>query len=128
MRFSLFMFLILLLFPTPSEAGRVRLREMAVTTRIVKGKPIDSVHRISRRSVKVLHCYSRGSAEAGIDRLSHVWRLNGRVVEAVDLPLTGSHFAVSSSRKVSPSDVGEWRVDLVTPDGAIVRSVTFRMN
>lgn len=128
MRLSLLMFLVLLTIPTLSEAARVRVREMAVTTRIVKGKPIDSVHRISRRSVRVLYCYSRGIAEEGTDRLKHVWRLNGRVVETVEFPLAGSHFAISSSRKVSPSDVGEWRVDLMTADGTIVRSVTFRMN
>lgn len=120
--------LLLLLAPIPSDGGRVLVKEMAVTTRIVRGKPVDSVHRISHRSVRKLYCYSRGVKEPSMEHLKHLWSRNGTLVETVELPAPGSSFAVSSSRSVSPADVGEWRVDLATPDGRVIRSVSFRMN
>lgn len=119
-----------LVLSTVSHAAPVRLKEMAVTTRIVRGKPVDSVHRISHRSVRSLTCYTRGVAGRGVEKVMHVWKRNGRVVDTFDLQVvpSGGGFAVTSTRKVSAADVGEWRVELSLPDGTVVRAVTFRMN
>lgn len=124
----LFIFLMLVGVVSPSEGGVIRIQEMAVTTKIVRGKPIDSVHRISHRSIRTLFCYTRGVKDPSVDRLKHRWSRNGTVVETMDLPAPGRSFAISSSRRVTPADVGDWRVDLLDPDGRVIRSVSFRMN
>jgi len=52
---AFFIVLLLLLPATSAFAQTLKVVEAAVTTKVSKGKPVDSVHRISHRSVKALY-------------------------------------------------------------------------
>lgn len=113
-----------------AEEPTLKVVEMAVTTKVVKGKPIDSVHRISSRAVKALYCFTRvvGAAPAGGDTIKHVWyRDNARVAE-YDLPLKGERWRTYSKKPVAPGDTGDWRVEVLDSTGRLLKTVKFRMN
>ena len=114
---------------TDSEAGALKITEMAVTTKIVKGNPIDAVRRISSSSVKVLYCFTRVTAPAGTDTtIKHIWYLNGEVVGEFDKPVKGSHWRTYSKKPVQKGISGEWRCEARDTGGNLLKSVTFRMN
>jgi hypothetical protein len=52
---------LLLFFPcqVPAQEGSLTVTEIAITTRIVRGKPVDSVRRISSSAVHELYCYTK---------------------------------------------------------------------
>lgn len=112
-----------------AEEATLKVVEMAVTTKVVKGKPIDSVHRISSQAVKALYCFTRVvAAPAGGDTIKHVWyRDNARVAE-YDLPLKGERWRTYSKRPVAPGDAGDWRVEVLDSTGHLLKTVKFRMN
>ena len=85
---SVLLTLLVVALAAPLWAGSLSIAELAVTTKVSKGKPIDAVHRISHRTVKALYCFTRTvSDEAGETTIKHVWMRNGQVVKETDLPV-----------------------------------------
>lgn len=112
-----------------SHAGDLKITEMAVTTKIVKGNPIDSVRRISSASVKALYCFTRFSAPEDTDTsIKQLWYLNDEVVAEYELPVKGAHWRTYSRKAVEKGNSGEWRCDAVDREGKVLKSVSFRMN
>ncbi|MCE1225662.1 MAG: DUF2914 domain-containing protein [Geobacteraceae bacterium] len=112
----------------PLWAGSLSITELAVTTKVSKGKPIDAVHRISHRTVKALYCFTRTvSDDAGEATIKHVWTRNGQVVKEADLPVKGKRWRAYSTLPVDVSSVGNWRVDVKDGAGAVIKSVEFRV-
>jgi hypothetical protein len=112
-----------------SVAGDLKITEMAVTTKIVKGNPIDSVRRISSSSVKALYCFTRVSAPKGTDTtIKHVWYLNDEVMGEDEMPVQGSHWRTHSRIGVTKGVSGEWRCEAQDSDGNVLKTISFRMN
>lgn len=112
----------------PLWAGPLSITELAVTTKVSKGKPIDAVHRISHRTVKALYCFTRTVADGtGETTIKHVWMRNGQVVKETDLPIKGKRWRAYSTLPVDASSVGNWRVDIKDGAGTVIKSVEFRV-
>ena len=112
-----------------SEAGALKITEMAVTTKVVKGRPIDSVRRISSASVKTLYCFTRFSGPPDTDTtVNHVWYLNDEVVNEDEMPVKGANWRAYSSMAVKKGVSGEWRCEVQDDEGKVLKSVSFRMN
>ena len=113
----------------PAQASDLKVTEMAVTTKVVKGNPIDSVRRISSSSVKALYCFTRIAAPADTDTtIKHVWYLNDEVVAEDTMPVKGAHWRTYSRKGVEKGVSGEWRCEALDSDGNLLKSVSFRMN
>lgn len=112
-----------------ADAASLRITEMAVTTKIAKGNPIDSVHRISSASVKELFCFTRlVSDDEGETAVKHVWYRNNEKVGESVLPVKGKKWRTYSRRVVEKGMAGDWRVEAMDSEGRLLRSVKFRMN
>mgnify|MGYP001281129711 CR=1 FL=1 len=112
-----------------ADAATVKITEMTITTKMVKGKPIDSVHRISSASVKELYCFTRlTSDEEGETTVKHVWYRDNEKVGESELPVKGKKWRTFSSKAVEKGMAGDWRVEALDSEGKLLRSVTFRMN
>ena len=107
----------------------LKITEMAVTTKIVKGNPIDSVHRISSASVNALYCFTRLESASGEETtIRHIWYRDGVSVGEYDLPVKGKNWRTFSKKSIKRGWVGDWRVDALDSSGHILKSVKFRMN
>lgn len=110
-------------------AGDIQVTEMAVTTKIVKGNPIDSVRRISSSSVKALFCFTRLSKDMEEEStVKHVWYKNDQIQAEYDLPVQGTRWRTYSRKLIGKSAIGDWRVEVQDTDGTVLKSVTFRIN
>lgn len=80
-----------------------------------------------------LVAYTPIYAPAGLSQgVSHVWRQNGEVVEAVELsPVRGGRregFRTYSRKTAFPADpVGRWTVDVMTSSGQLIGRLSFRV-
>ena len=119
----------LLAFAFSARAESLRITEMAVTTKIVRGNPIDAVRRISSSSVKELFCFTRLVADQeGETTIRHIWYKDGEKVGEYELPVRGRKWRTYSKKAVERGLTGEWRVDALDREGNILKSVRFRMN
>ena len=125
---SVLLTLLVVAMAVPLWAGSLSITELAVTTKVSKGKPIDAVHRISHRTVKALYCFTRTvSDDAGETTIKHVWMRNGQVVKETDLPVKGKRWRTYSSLPVNATTVGNWRVELRDATGTVMKTVEFRI-
>jgi hypothetical protein len=112
-----------------AEASDLKITEMAVTTKIVKGSPIDSVWRISSSSVKALYCFTRVLAPKGTDTtIKHIWYLDDKVMAEDVMPVKGSRWRTYSQITVKKGISGEWRCEAQDSEGELLKKVSFRMN
>lgn len=112
-----------------SEPSDLKITEMAVTTKVVKGSPIDAVRRISSSSVQTLYCFTRLQAPKGIDTtMKHIWYLNDQVVVEDELPVKGSRWRAYSHMPVKKGVSGAGRCEVRDADGTVLKSVSFRIN
>ncbi len=118
------------IFCSPATAGEgLKVTEMAVTTKIVRGNPIDAVRRISSTSVKVLYCFTRTVNSSDEETtIKHVWYHNGQQVKESELPVKGKKWRTYSRRDIDKGSVGNWRVDALDSEGNLLKSVEFRIN
>lgn len=115
--------------PAETAAPLLKITEMAVTTKIVRGNPIDAVHRISSASVKALYCFTRLTSESGEETtIRHVWYRDGEKVGEYELPVKGNKWRTYSKKAVEKGVSGDWRVDALDSGGKLLKSVKFRMN
>lgn len=120
---------LLLTTVVPSLAGSLKVAEAAVTTKVSKGKPIDSVHRISYRTVKALYFFTRTvQDEAGETRITHRWFRDGNLVKETELPVKARRWRAYSSLPVDAASVGQWRVELLDAGGTLIKSLEFKVH
>jgi hypothetical protein len=111
-----------------AETG-LKITEMAVTTKIVRGNPIDSVHRISSASVKALFCFTRLQSDSGQDTtIRHIWYRDEIKVGEYQLPVKGERWRTYSKKMIEKGWVGDWRVEALDSEGHLLKTVKFRMN
>ena len=109
--------------------GDIRITELAVTTKIVKGNPIDLVHRISSSSVKNLYCFTRFTAPEGTDTtIKHVWYNGQEKVGEFTLPVKGVKWRTYSMKTIQKGWSGDWRVEVLDSDGKLMKTIKFTMN
>jgi len=127
---SCFLMLVISLWCSPASATAFKITEMAVTTKIVRGNPIDSVHRISSSSVKHLFCFTRISSAEPLDTaIKHVWYKDGAKVAEYDLPVKGKRWRTYSKKTIEKgTSAGDWRIEALDDQGTVVKAVEFRMN
>jgi DUF2914 family protein len=107
----------------------LRITELAVTTKITKGNPIDSVRRISSASVKALYCFTRlTAAEDGETTIKHVWYRDDAKVGEYTLPVKGRKWRTYSKKAIEKGWAGDWRVEVFDGEGQLLKTVKFRMN
>ena len=129
-RFLLASILILAtVFPALAEGDGIRITEIVITSKIVRGKPIDSIKRLSSSTDKNLYCFTRTVAPAGTEtKVKHVW-YNGAVKAGeFELPVKGAKWRTYSKKLIQKGLAGDWRVDVLDSSGTLLKSVKFTMN
>lgn len=115
--------------PARAAEDGLKITEMAVTTKIVRGNPIDSVHRISSASVKALYCFTRLQSDLGHETsIRHVWYRDEVKVGEYELPVKGERWRTYSKKTIEKGLVGNWRVEALDSEGQLLKAVKFRMN
>jgi hypothetical protein len=126
---ALFMLLAQMSHPVLAAESGLKITELAVTTKIVRNKPIDSVHRISSASVKALYCFTRITAPEDTDTtIKHVWYRGDEKAGEYELPVKGEHWRTYSKKEIQRGWAGDWRVEILDSDGNLLQTVKFRMN
>lgn len=129
--FVLLLLAIILFSPWPVQAreGVLAVTEIAITTRIVHGNPVDSVRRISASAVRELYCFTKVAAPDDTEReIIHVWHKDDQVVARCALPVKGMTWRTFSKKNIAEGMAGDWRVDVLDSAGTLLQSITFRLN
>jgi len=112
-----------------AEGEPIEITELVITSKIVKGKPVDSIKRLSSNSDKNLYCFTRLIAPEGAEaNIKHLWYKGDEKVAEFTLPVKGQKWRTYSKKRILKGWAGEWRVEVVDESGKLLKTVKFRMN
>lgn len=115
--------------PVFAESADIKITEMVITSKIVRGKPIDSIKRLSSSTDKNLYCFTRTTHPEGTDSsITHIWYKGDEKVGEFKLPVKGLKWRTYSKKSIPKGWAGEWRVEAFDEQGSLLKTVKFRMN
>jgi hypothetical protein len=129
--FSCLFIALLFLLPCQvlAQEGSLAVTDMSITTRIVRGNPVDSVQRISSSSIHELYCYTKVTDSEDAERqIVHEWYRNDEMVSRKVLPVQGTSWRTYSKIPVSKDLAGDWRVDVLDTTGNLLKTMKFILN
>lgn len=75
--------------------------------------------------VGAVYCWTRVTGADAETQVEHVWYYNDQEVARVSLRVAGSPWRTWSSKTIPSEATGSWRVDVVGPSGAVLKSEAF---
>jgi hypothetical protein len=95
-------------------------------------EPVGAFKEISSAKASEVYCYTSIFAPHGVhEKLWHIWKRDGEVVQKVQLDISGGRkegFRTWSKKSLNKSeDAGRWHVDVVTDSGQIIGRVRFKV-
>ncbi len=72
-----------------------------------------------------LFCFTKVVGADHDTQITHRWFLNGDLKSSVDLPVKSGGWRTWSAKQIDPPDVGDWMVEVVAEDGAVLATIIF---
>ena len=104
-----------------ADAGAVT--NSTFTSGIADGAPVDYRQQFNTDTA-VVYYYTEVVGLGG-QKVTHRWKLEGKVTKEVVLPLKGSRQGVWSMHKMQPDRTGNWMVEVVNPRGEVIKRENF---
>ncbi|MHC1698484.1 MAG: DUF2914 domain-containing protein [Geobacteraceae bacterium] len=112
-----------------AEDGALSVEEISITTRIVRGNPVDAVQRISSSAIHGIYCFTKVVApEDGEREIVHAWYRNDELVSRFRLPVSGTTWRTYSKKLVTRDMAGDWRVEVLDSAGKLLKTTKFVLN
>jgi hypothetical protein len=108
------------------SAGQLQVATAAVCRDRVNREPVDAGTTFPL-SLGRLSCFTKISGVEGSGKIAHVWYLGDKERFRIDLTVNGPTWRTLSIKAIRPGDAGSWRVAVVDPAGAVLRSVPFEV-
>jgi hypothetical protein len=108
----------------PAGGAQLAVAEAVITTGVQDRQPVDNVTTVPT-DVGTVYCWTRITGAEGEIQLEHVWYKGDVEMARVSLRVAGSNWRTWSSKNIEQIWTGDWRVDIVGPDGTVLDSVSF---
>jgi hypothetical protein len=76
-------------------------------------------------SIGRLYCFTRIKTNLQPAVIKHLWFHGDKMVMEVTLPIKSSNWRTYSMKTILPSSGGEWKVDVTSEDGTILKTLNF---
>lgn len=107
-----------------ADTSPVAVAEAVIATDVQDRQPVDNLTSVEA-NVGTVYCWTRITGAEGEMQVEHVWYHGQNEMARVSLTIAGSNWRTWSSKNIVPDRAGEWRVDIVGPDGSVLDSVSF---
>ncbi|MDP2577264.1 MAG: DUF2914 domain-containing protein [Gemmatimonadota bacterium] len=102
----------------------VAVAEAVITTGVVDRQPSDNITSVSA-DVGQVFCWTRITGAEGEIEVEHVWYRGDDEMARITLTIGAANWRTWSSKNIVSDWTGDWRVDVVGPDGTVLDSVSF---
>jgi hypothetical protein len=74
-----------------------------------------------------LYCFTKITGAQAPTQVTHVWLFDGTERARVDLAVGAASWRTFSSKIIQEHELGAWRVDVVDPDGNVLKTLEFEV-
>jgi len=118
--------LLILLCCLPAGALALEVSEAVITTQVSERSPVDAIQAYPA-TVERLFCFTRVTGATADTAIVHVWYLRGVEMSRIELPVRSGDWRTWSSKTIFPGSAGDWKVDILDAEGALLKSVSFSL-
>jgi hypothetical protein len=102
----------------------LEVAEIAIARAVVDREPQESADSFPA-DVGTLVCWTRITGAEGETQVEHVWYHGDQEVARVPLRIASASWRTWSTKTIPLTATGNWRVDVVGPDGTVLKSASF---
>jgi hypothetical protein len=74
-----------------------------------------------------LYCFTKITTNHPPAVIKHLWFHGDKMVMEVSLPIKSENWRTYSAKTILPSAVGDWKVDVTSEDGTILKTLNFKI-
>ena len=93
---------------------------------VIDREPVDGGTQFAP-SVGKLYCFTQITGAQGPTEVFHVWYFAETERARVSLSVNGSSWRTYSSKIIQPHEIGDWRVDVLDPEGKVLETLLFEI-
>ena len=111
-----------------NSSEQLKLNEVMICRGVYKRNPIKPGFTFSN-NVDSLFCYTKISNKGTKQEIKHLWYYENKLITAVTYNIKTSYNYRSWSKKtILPSQIGEWRVDIIDSKEKVLGSRKFQIS
>jgi len=111
----------------PVSVFALEVAEGVITSQVSDRKPVDSLTSYSA-DIGKLYCFTHIVGAESDSKVTHVWYRGEEEMARVDLAVRSDNWRTWSSKTLLPQWTGNWRVDVLDGDGAVIHTIAFTLN
>lgn len=106
------------------EEPALTVEKMVFCTGVEDREPI-GVDTVFVATVGQVYCFTQITGAGDATTISHVWYLDGEEKATVELNVNGDSWRTWSSKTIPEDWTGNWRVDVKSSTGEVLKSMNF---
>jgi len=104
----------------------LEIARAAICRNVVDREPVDAGTSFEA-PVGKLCCFTHVTGAQGATEIYHVWSFGESERAVVKLQVGASSWRTYSSKIIQPREIGEWRVDVLGPEGDVLKALHFEI-
>lgn len=126
--------------PTPTTAGgqvtqtkaaeqqapSLKIVDAVIATGVENRAPVGAADTFSP-TVGKLYCFTKVVGAKQPTEIKHVWFFDNKEVTSVTLPVKAISWRTFSAKTIPQDAKGEWRVEIQSTDGNILKTLSFKV-
>jgi hypothetical protein len=112
--------------PAAKPAHALEITRTAICRQVVDREPVDEGASFES-PVEKLYCFTEVIGAQDATEIYHVWYFAETERAVVTLKVNGPNWRTYSSKIIQPHEIGDWRVDVLGPEGDTLKRVPFKI-
>jgi hypothetical protein len=108
------------------QADGLEVIRGAICLDVADREPVDAGTQFAP-SVGTLYCFTQITGAQGPTEVFHVWYFAEIERARVSLSVNGSSWRTYSSKIIQSHEIGDWRVDVLDPEGKVLETLLFEI-
>ena len=105
-------------------AASISVSDTVVCQDVVDREPIGA-GEIFPNDIQTLYCFTRVTGAPDDTEIIHNWYFNKQLVSSVNLSVRSTNWRTFSSKSISTEQTGNWRVEILTEEGNLLKQIYF---
>jgi hypothetical protein len=109
------------------SSGPIAIEEGVICRGVYGGRPLVAGDTFEVSAAQ-LCCFTKISGIHFPAEMTHVWYFDGTEKARINLTVKPSTYYTYSSKRIEPHEVGDWRVDVLGPNGTLLKTLEFKVS
>ena len=123
LHYLIFAFCLLLSFNLFAETKIIR----GVMSKGIKNREPVGESKIFSASADKIYCFTEISSDVIPTNIVHLWLYNNNIMAEIPLSVNANNWRTYSSKIISPSWAGSWKVEIYSEKGKLISSIPFEV-